>query len=219
MNTTTVQPRPAPSLDSRELRDFLCNEARRSGYSEDQVRQVLTDDYGCPERGMRAIQAALAEDEAIMAREFPPGREPIKLGRKPNTGEQVTFAQLREDLWIRVWGGVLDHCFHFDFVNGERRYMRTPSDVEIYAEAIGGNPGGRVLSIEASIEAAKARSSELAVSMQGARDDSQVDPDWETYVILEGTRLRIKQSHQPDRFLSIPVRTPQEANLVLQPWQ
>lgn len=40
--TTTIQPRATASWDNRELKEFLRNEARRSGYSEGQVRQALT---------------------------------------------------------------------------------------------------------------------------------------------------------------------------------
>jgi len=73
-------------------------------------------------------------------------------------------------------------------------------------------PGGRVFSIEGSLQAARKRSPGFASAMP--HDEHQADRDWETYVLLEGTRLRIQQANQEDLFLNIPVRTPQVRELV-----
>ncbi|KIL59152.1 hypothetical protein M378DRAFT_169660 [Amanita muscaria Koide BX008] len=132
--------------------------------------------------------------------------------RKPKPGEEVTFSQLRDDLMVRVWGGDLAsyECYCFDFVNRKRQYILTPDDVKIYTVATAFSPSAQVLSMEDSLEKAKATSLYSHATRR--------DPNWETYIVREGTVLRITQQNHPDRFLHIPMRAPHASTLVLQPW-
>jgi hypothetical protein len=113
---------------------------------------------------------------------------------------------------VRVWGGDLAsyQCYCFDFVNRERQYILTPDDVKIYSVATAFSPSAEVLSIEQSLEKAKATTL--------YSNATRCDPNWETYIIPEGTTLHITQWNHSDRFLHIPMRTPNDATLVLQPW-
>jgi hypothetical protein len=123
----------------------------------------------------------------------------------------VTFSQLRDDLMVRVWGGDLAsyEYYCFDFVNRERQYI-TPHDVKIYSVATAFSPSAQILSIEQSLENSKATSLYSHATRR--------DPNWETYLVREGTILRIMQQNHSDRFLHIPMRTPKDSILVLRPW-
>jgi hypothetical protein len=124
----------------------------------------------------------------------------------------VTFSQLRDNLMVRVWGGDLAsyEYYCFDFVNRERQYILTPHDIKIYSVATAFSPSAQVLSIEQSLENSKAT---LLYSHATRRD-----PNWETYLVREGTILRITQQNHSDQFLHIPMRTPKDSTLVLRPW-
>ena len=124
----------------------------------------------------------------------------------------MTFSQLRDNLMIRVWGGDLAfcECYCFDFVNREREYILTPDDVKIYTVATAYSPSIRLLSMEQTLEEAGATTLYSHATRR--------DPNWETYVIQEGAVLRITQQNHPDRYLHIPMRIPNDATMVLQPW-
>lgn len=121
------------------------------------------------------------------------------------------FAQLSEDLMVRLWEGDLGYyeCYCFDFVNGERQYILTPEDIKIYSVATAFTPSRRILSIEESLEQANATS----LYSHATRHD----PNWETYIIHEGTALRIIQKNHPDRLLHIPVRGLHHSTLAFRP--
>ncbi|KAI6128526.1 hypothetical protein EV401DRAFT_891730 [Pisolithus croceorrhizus] len=161
---------------------------------------------------MKAMEIAEAENNAAIERACPNDYTTLQVGRKPKPGEDVTFSQLRDDLMIRVWGGDLEsrQCYCLDFVNRERQYILTPDDVKIYTVATAFNPSTQVLSMEDSLEKAKAKS--LYSHATGR------DPNWETYVVHEGAVLRITQQNHPDRFLHISIRAARDSTLVLQPW-
>jgi hypothetical protein len=59
---------------------------------------------------------------------------------------------------VRVWGGDLAsyEYYCFDFVNRERQYILTPDDVKIYSVATAFRRSVQFLSIEQSLEEAKA---------------------------------------------------------------
>jgi hypothetical protein len=202
------------------------------GLTEQEVRKRAAEMFGSLEYAMRATEIGEAENRAAIERAFPNGYAEIQVGvgdvaflnsktdfptcshcqRKPKPGEDVTFSQLREDLMVRVWGGDLAsyECYCFDFVNHECQYILTPDDIKIYTVATAFSPSIQVLSIEQSLENAKATS----LYSHATRHD----PNWETYIIREGTILRITQQNHSDRFLHIPLRIPNDAALVLQPW-
>lgn len=113
---------------------------------------------------------------------------------------------------VRVWGGDLESFEYYclDFVNHERQYILTPDDVKIYAVATPFSPSLRVLSIEDTLKKANAKSL--------FSHATRCDPNWETYLVHEGTVLRITQQNRPDLFLHIPIRAARNSTLVLQPW-
>jgi len=143
------------------------------------------------------------------------GAEYGSIGRKPKPGEEVTAARLGPDLLIRVWPGDLNDCFAFDFVNGQGQYIRAPEDIEIYSMPSGLGLSAPVRSIEASI-----KFTANAFFNQDINEGKfKPDLNWETYVIPQGTTLRIMQRGHEDRFLTIPSRAMNPANIVvLQPW-
>ncbi len=100
---------------------------------------------------------------------------------------------------VRVWGGDLASygLYSFDFVNSGRQHILAPDDVKVYTVATAFDPGSQVKSIEQSSETAS--------------------PNRETYLVHEGTILRITQQNNPDLFLHIPTRIPNQATLVLHP--
>ena len=125
----------------------------------------------------------------------------------------MKFLRLRDDLTVRVWGGdtvAIHKCYCFDFINNKCQYIITPDDVKIYTVATPFFPSVQVLSLEDSFEKAGAKSLYSHATRR--------DPNWETYLVPEGTVLRITQQNRPDHFLHIPKRTPLEFSLVPHPW-
>ena len=218
--------------ESPQIKAFVRSAMERLGLTEQEVRKRAIEAYGSVERTMKAEEIGEAENKAAIERACPNGYAEIQVGvsnvaffnlktdfptwsqyqRKPKLGEEVTFSQLRDDLIIRVWGGDLAsyECYCFDFVNREHQYILTPEDVKIYTMATAFSPGAQVLSIEDSLEKAKAKSLYSHATRR--------DPNWETYIVHEGTVLHITQQNHPDRFLHIPIRAPHGSTLVLQPW-
>lgn len=78
-----------------------------------------------------------------------------------------------------------------------------PKDIKIYLDGV-----GEVLSIEECIRRQRNGSPEFDRSMElGPRPISgNFDPNWETYIVPEGARLRIRQEGHEERFLDIPTR-------------
>ncbi|KAI6023014.1 hypothetical protein BKA83DRAFT_115944 [Pisolithus microcarpus] len=177
-----------------------------------EVRKRAIEVYGSAERAMKAMQIGEAENKAAIEKTRFNGHAGIRIGCKPKPGEEVKFSQLRDDLMVRVWGGDLERYEYYclDFVNHERQHILTPDDVKIYTLATALSPSARVLSVEDSLEKANAKSLYSHATRR--------DPNWETYVIREGTVLRITQQNRPDRFLHIPIRAARNSTLVLQPW-
>lgn len=112
---------------------------------------------------------------------------------------------------LRIWGqGLAQYqCYCFDFVNEKQQYIRTPEDIKIYSVAAGFTPAVQLLSIEQSLE--KSGASSLLP------DPSKHNPNKETYIIPEGTIIRVQQANHPDVLVQIPVRTPTGRTAVFQP--
>lgn len=234
--TTTLQATPVTAVpESSRLKAFIHKSIKKYRLTEQEVRKRAFEIYGSLEYAMQAIEAAEAEDKAAMDRAFPNGYAEIpKVGvsdvtvaflnlktdfptcsqcqRKLKPGEEVKFSRLRDNVMIRVWGGDLAsyEYYCFDSINNERQYILAPDDVKIYSVATAFSPSLQVLSIEQSLENANATS----LYSHATRHD----PNWETYLVHEGTILRITQQNHSDRFLHIPLRIPNDATLVLQPW-
>ena len=119
--------------------------------------------------------------------------------------------RLGPNLLIRVWGGGLAiyHSFSLDFVNNEGQYILPPKDIKIYADGF-----GEVISIEESFRRLSNSSPEFDTSMQLGLHPGNPDLEWETYVVSEGMRLRIKHEGHEDRFFIIPTRDPQDSLLL-----
>jgi len=229
---TTLQASVTTAPESPRLKTFVHSTMTQYGLTEQEVRKRAVEIYGSIEYAMQATETAEAENKAAIERAFPNGYPEIQVGvsdvallnlktdfptcsqcqRKPKPGEEVTFSKLRDDLMVRVWGGDLAsyECYCFDFVNCARQYILTPDDVKIYSVATSFSPSVQVLSMEQSLEKAKATSL--------YSDATRRDPNWETYIVHEGTILRITQQNHSDRFLHIPMRIANDVTLVLQPW-
>ncbi|KAF8723795.1 hypothetical protein AX14_009188 [Amanita brunnescens Koide BX004] len=153
--STTTTPLATTALEAPQINAFVRSAIEKYGLTEEEVKKRATEMCGFIERYMQADEASKARDKAALERAFPNGYDnAIQVGRKPKPGEEVNFAQVKDDLMIRVW----------------------------------------VLSIEESLERAKATS----LYSHATRHD----PNWETYVIPEGTILRITQQNHPDSFFT-----------------
>ncbi|KAF8076855.1 hypothetical protein FPV67DRAFT_1472894, partial [Lyophyllum atratum] len=205
--TTTIYPNYA--AESPEITEWVQYTMKRLQIDTEQhLRNVCIETYGSLENAMKITKAADAEDMELqrqaLEKEFPNGGGPIALGAKPFKGERVTTAPIRQGVWLRVWGDKLAslHCYCFDF------------GLRIYSQPT----GAEVLSIEKSVDKAMEASAQVATSVNATYDASKVDEKWETYVIQEGTNLRIVQDGLQDVDIQIPTRVPHNTNLVtLQP--
>lgn len=169
--------------EGRQTTAFVRSAMERYGLTEEEVRKRAIEAYGSVERTMEAMEIGEAENMAAVES----GYTGIQVGCKPKPGEEVKFSQLRDDLMVRVWGGDLERYEYYclDFVNHERQYILTPDDVKIYAVATPFSPSVRVLSIEDTLKKANAKSLFSHATRR--------DPNWETYLVHEGTVLRITQ--------------------------
>ncbi|KAF8870656.1 hypothetical protein BD779DRAFT_1680925 [Infundibulicybe gibba] len=131
---------------------------------------------------------------------------PIAVEAKPSSDERVIVEKLPgDDISIRIWGDAYNDCFCFDFVNGQGRYIWTPPHIKIYTTD-GPQPGAEVFSIERSWP-----------NMDQASRTRGYDPDWETYVIAGGIRLRIARPGHQDCYFTIPSRRPQDSTYIAIP--
>ncbi|KAF8324827.1 hypothetical protein F5887DRAFT_1086031 [Amanita rubescens] len=210
--STTINPMATTAPESPQLKVFVRSAMEKHGLTEQEVRTRAIEMYGSLERTMQAMQIAEARGKAAIEKAFPNGYAGMLIGRKPEPGEEVKFLRLRDDLTVRVWGGnlAIHKCYCFDFINREHQYILTPDDVKIYSMPTPFVPSFQVLSLEDSVEKAGATS----LYSHATRSD----PNWETYLIPEGTVLRITQQNGPDHFLHIPTRTPPDFSLVPHPW-
>lgn len=201
------------SPESPKIKAFVRSAMERYGMTEEEVRKGAIEAYGSVERTMEAMEIGEAEEKAAMEMVSPNDLLACQVGRKPKPGEEVTYARLRDGLFIRVWGGDLERLEHYslDFVNHECQYILAPDDVKMYTMETPYFPSTRVLSMEDAVEKAGAKT----LYSHATRSD----PNWETYLVHEGDVLRITQRNRPDRYLHIPVRAARDATLVLQPWK
>ncbi|KAF5369684.1 hypothetical protein D9615_010160 [Tricholomella constricta] len=210
--TTTLQATPLTTAqESPRVQAFMHSTMKQYGLTEQEVRKRAAELFGSLERAMQVEETVKIEKKAAIERAFPNGTARFEVGRKPKPGEEVVmFAQLRDDLMIRIWPGDLGDRYCFDFVNRERQYILAPDDVKIYSAATAFTPSMPVVSIEQALDEAGASFYSHA---------TRPDPNYETYNVHEGTILRITQKNHPDRYLNMPMRIPDgAATLVLQPW-
>lgn len=115
------------------MKAFVRSAMERYGLTEEDVRKRAIEAYGSVELTMKAMEIGEAENKAAVGRACPNGYAGLQVGRKPKPGEEVTYAQLRDDLMVRVWGGDLEYFEYYclDFVDHERQSILTPDDVKI----------------------------------------------------------------------------------------
>ncbi|KAF5376435.1 hypothetical protein D9615_008655 [Tricholomella constricta] len=198
---STFQPQTPPQHgDAREATKILAELAVELNLSVEEVYIGLSERYGSIDRGILAVKNTRAERER--ARNIPVAAQ---IGRKPGKDEAIQVTELDPNFSIRVYDGDLAqyHSYSFDFVDKSGQYIRTPKDITLYAG------GAEVLSIEESLRRQMEGSTEFRKSMEQLRKGkANPDPNWETYVVPEGIRIRIKQVGHDDRLLNIPTRGP-----------
>jgi hypothetical protein len=114
---------------------------------------------------------------------------------------------LTDELAIRVYGGDLEqsHAFHFDFFHKRKGSVKKPSDIRVYTEH-----GAEVFSI---FESLRKSTQESEWVMQLGEDNS----DGQTFIIPEGTLLRIVCPNKQPYLLRIPIRSPGVTVLPIDP--
>jgi len=200
------------AVESRELKAFVRSASIEFGLTPEEVRRAAVESYGSLENAMQFKRESDATSKVALQQAFPNGAE-YHIGRKPKPGEAVKYTKLRDGVMIRVWDGDLSSCrsYCLDFTNSKREHILAPNDVEIYSAASPYHPGGRLLSIEQSLDNAKSTL---------YSHSTRVDPNWETYVVREGAVLRITQQNHSDCILQMPIRTkPNDTTLVLKSWE
>ena len=123
-------------------------------------------------------------------------------------------SDVRDGLMIRCWGGDMAsyRYYCFDFLERDGKYIRTPDGVKIYSVATAFCPSIEIRSIEQSL----ANSSfQLQQQLSNPSEYARTyDPHWETYLVPEGTLLRITQINRPDVLFQIPIHAPRQTMLV-----
>ncbi|KAF5381395.1 hypothetical protein D9615_008420 [Tricholomella constricta] len=199
-STFQSQTPPRPG-ETPEMREFLEELAIEVKFSIDRVRSVLASQYGSVEKGIIAVKNTRAESER--ARNIP---VIAQIGRKPREGEAIQVTELGPNVSIRVFEGDLAqyHSYSLDFVDKSGQYIRTPKDITLYSDHFG---GAQIFSIEESLRRQRKGSAGFNRSMERLhKGKAAPDPNWETYKVPEGIRIRIKQEGHDDRFLDIPTR-------------
>ncbi|KAF8063520.1 hypothetical protein FPV67DRAFT_1672538 [Lyophyllum atratum] len=221
-STTTMTSRSSANITERpEVTMWAKSQANHDRVSEAYFRECCEKKFGTVEKAMIMAQEGDAYRREAYAQAAAQGLipPPIHLGAKPGQGEKVDYAQLNSRVWLRIWGDSLASigCYSFDFVDRNGQYMSTPPGIKIYCETT----GAEVRSIEASLDAVAAKSKEFKSTLeasyaQGIAAGHTPNAQWETYIVQEGTMLRIKQGSRPnDLFLTIPTRTPTGDKLTL----
>jgi hypothetical protein len=118
---------------------------------------------------------------------------------------------LTDELAVRVFGDDLaqTYAFHFDFFHKRKGPIKIPSDVRVYTEAHG-VACAEVFSI---FESFRQSTQEAEWVMMGGEDNS----DGQTFIIPEGTLLRIVCGNKRPYLLRIPVRSPDVTVLPIDP--
>ncbi|KAF8875424.1 hypothetical protein BD779DRAFT_1678228 [Infundibulicybe gibba] len=129
----------------------------------------------------------------------------IRVG-KPSADEIVLTREITKDIFFRMWGGDLRdfHVFNFDLVDQHGQYMPVPPGMHIYL--VDSGPPDRDLEVFP-----------IEKSYQPANNQTNVeelDPDWETFIVGEGTRLRFRSPDGEDCYLNIPFWRPKDGIVV-----
>jgi hypothetical protein len=112
-------------------------------------------------------------------------------------------SDVRGGLMVRCRGGdMASYQYYCDFLDCNGKYIRAPDDVKIYSVATAFCPSIEICSIEQSL----ANSSfQLQQRLSNPSEYARTyDPHWESYLVPEGTLLRITQINRPDVFSKYP---------------
>ncbi|KAF8994718.1 hypothetical protein BDQ17DRAFT_1412445 [Cyathus striatus] len=180
---------PSQSVDYMTLTDEQL--AERACYA------LRTDDMNMARLGIKALDAQtcartfLQDIEHNYATSLLNAANTKQIGRKPRPGEDVIYADLKDDMTIRLYRGDMerDHMFCFDFVytHDRSRHKRRPENIFLLSR---GPYVGEIKSLEQGLEA-------VSRSIGGLFKFPAVqhlhDPEWETFVVPEGTIMDIAQ--------------------------
>lgn len=114
--------------------------------------------------------------------------------------DSVETFPLTDELTVRVYAGSdleQSHTFYFDFFHNQKGPIQKPSDVRVYTQEDGKTV--EVLSIFDSLK----QSTEGAQWVMKAGEDNL---EGKTFIIPEGTLLRIVYSNDQSCLLRIPIR-------------
>ncbi|KAF8994715.1 hypothetical protein BDQ17DRAFT_1366462 [Cyathus striatus] len=125
-----------------------------------------------------------------------------QVGRKPRPGEEVIYADLKDDVTIRLYRGDLegDHMFSFDFVytHDRSRHRRRPANIVLSSR---GPFAGEITSLEQNMQ-------KVGKTIGGVLNRPGLqhlyDAEWETFVVPEGTIIDLQQGSNFRTTIQVP---------------
>ncbi|KAF8888559.1 hypothetical protein BD779DRAFT_449261 [Infundibulicybe gibba] len=211
ITTATRQPRHDHHQETPlapDVRAWVQSLVNQYGITEQYLTESCNKLYGANGVAVAKMEAEKAQqlinEGHVISSEF----TPILVVPKPSPNERMIIVKLSDDDSIRIWEHVFTdpHVFFFDFINGQGEYIRTPPDVKIYSDGPG--PFGEVLSMEQLSQ---------RPGTATPRTWPGYDPNEETYLIAEGSKIRIVRPGHLDCHLTIPSRRPRDGRYVVMP--
>ncbi|KAF8994714.1 hypothetical protein BDQ17DRAFT_1545467 [Cyathus striatus] len=127
-----------------------------------------------------------------------------RIGTKPVPGEEVIYAQLKDNVTVRLWRGELErqHMFCLDFVYSDdiSRHRSKPEDVKLYS--LRGPFAGELSPLEEAADAFADVVGRPLVSPYSSPEDT--DKEWQTFLVTEGSDIDIAQGTYPRATLQVP---------------
>ncbi|KAF8889682.1 hypothetical protein BD779DRAFT_1520446 [Infundibulicybe gibba] len=168
--------------------------AAQHGVTEHHIIDSCNKEYkgGAEEAKRRAdMTQEVINDYRTSTRFAPP---PLVAGSKPSPGEKVIITRVSDTASLRIWGDMYHDrgMFAFDFVDNWGRYIKTSPGTKIFADRP--DSGCEILSLE----------ERLAKNHPHASQVVDYDPEWETYLVVERTRMCVVQPGYPDFYITIP---------------
>ncbi|KAF8994716.1 hypothetical protein BDQ17DRAFT_1430864 [Cyathus striatus] len=177
---------PSQSIDYMTLTDEQL--AERACYA------LNTDDINIARQGIKAMDAQMGARTFLQEVEHKHAASLLtnkQIGRKPRPGEDVIYADLKDDATIRLYRGDMeqDHMFCFDFVytHDRSRHRRKPENIVLMSR---GPYAGVIKYLGQGLEA-------VSKSIGGLSKIPALqylyDAEWETFLVPEGTIMDITQ--------------------------
>ncbi|KAF9003591.1 hypothetical protein BDQ17DRAFT_1425086 [Cyathus striatus] len=117
-----------------------------------------------------------------------------QIGRKPASGEELVYAELGDNVTIRLWRGDIeeDNMFCLDFVysNDRSRYRRKPANIKLYSYGL---LGGEIFSIEQAFDALEKNLVKNARGFAAWQQQPNIDQEWETFLVPERSTIDVVQ--------------------------